>query len=111
MSSYNEPRRNKNLGFFLYANSHGSDCASAQSVNDFLLFTPKLAKKQALLLATDPGGFQKNEYFWGYEDFVDIFWGHNKLDYIKGSFLCILGSFLTSPPIPLDGDSATLMAI
>ena len=20
------------------------------------------------------GGFQKNEYFWGYEDFVDIFW-------------------------------------
>ena len=19
-------------------------------------------------------GFQKNEYFWGYEDFVDIFW-------------------------------------
>ena len=20
-------------------------------------------------------GFQKNEYFWGYEDFVDIFWG------------------------------------
>ena len=24
------------------------------------------------------GGFQKNEHFWGYEDFVDIFWGHHK---------------------------------
>ena len=23
-------------------------------------------------------GFQKNEYFLGYEDFVDIFWGHHK---------------------------------
>ena len=23
--------------------------------------------------------FQKNEYFWGYEDFVDIFWGHHKI--------------------------------
>ena len=23
-------------------------------------------------------GFRKNEYFWGYEDFVDIFWGHPK---------------------------------
>ena len=22
-------------------------------------------------------GFQKNKYFWGYEDFVDIFWGHH----------------------------------
>ena len=29
------------------------------------------------------GGVQKNEYFWGYEDFVGIF---------GGSFLCILGS-------------------
>ena len=28
------------------------------------------------------GGFQKTEYFWGYEDFVDIFWGViTKLDY------------------------------
>ena len=25
------------------------------------------------------GGFQKTEYFWGYEDFVDIFWGHHKI--------------------------------
>ena len=23
------------------------------------------------------GGFQKTEYFWGYEDFMDIFWGHH----------------------------------
>ena len=28
------------------------------------------------------GGFQKNEYFWGYEDFVEIFWVITKLDYI-----------------------------
>ena len=40
-------------------------------------------------------GFQKNEYFLGYEDFVDIFWGvTTKLAYIHGSFLCMLGSFL-----------------
>ena len=25
------------------------------------------------------GGFQKTEYFWGYEDFVDIFWSHHKI--------------------------------
>ena len=25
------------------------------------------------------GGFQNTEYFWGYEDFVDIFWGHHKI--------------------------------
>ena len=25
------------------------------------------------------GGFQKTEYFLGYEDFVDIFWGHHKI--------------------------------
>ena len=31
------------------------------------------------------GGFQKNEYFWGYEEIVDIF---------GGSFLNILGLFL-----------------
>ena len=31
------------------------------------------------------GGFQKNEYCFGFEDFLDIFWGN---------FLCILGSFL-----------------
>ena len=23
-------------------------------------------------------GFQKNKYFWGYEDFVDIFWGSSQ---------------------------------
>ena len=40
------------------------------------------------------GDFQKNEYFGGYEDFVDIFWGHHKLDYMQGSFLRILRSFL-----------------
>ena len=39
-------------------------------------------------------GFRKNEYFWGYEDFLEILGGHHKLDYIYGSFLCILGSFL-----------------
>ena len=25
------------------------------------------------------GGVQKNEYFWGYEDFVDIFGGHDRI--------------------------------
>ena len=25
------------------------------------------------------GGFQKTEYFWGYEDIVDIFWSHHKI--------------------------------
>ena len=25
------------------------------------------------------GDFQKTEYFWGYEDFVDIFGGHHKI--------------------------------
>ena len=33
------------------------------------------------------GGFQKNYYFWGYEDFVDIFWGHHKIGLYLGSFL------------------------
>ena len=27
-------------------------------------------------------GFQKNKYFWGYEDFVGNFWVITKLDYI-----------------------------
>ena len=32
--------------------------------------------------------------FWGYENFVDIFfWAITKLDYIYWSFLFILGSF------------------
>ena len=30
------------------------------------------------------GGFQKNEYFLGYEDFVDIFWGHHKIGLYLG---------------------------
>ena len=25
------------------------------------------------------GGFQKTKYFWGYEDFVDIFWSHHEI--------------------------------
>ena len=29
-------------------------------------------------------GFSKNEYFWGYEDFVDIFWGHHKIGLYLG---------------------------
>ena len=40
------------------------------------------------------GGFQKNEYFLGYEDFLDIFWGPHKIGLYLGSFLCILGFFL-----------------
>ena len=28
--------------------------------------------------------FQKNEYFFGYEDFVDIFWGHHKIGLYLG---------------------------
>ena len=49
-------------------------------------------------------GFQKNEYFWGYEDLMDTLGGggggggggHRNLDYFWGSFLCILRSFLRS---------------
>ena len=40
------------------------------------------------------GGFQKNKYFWGYENFVDIFVVITKFDYVYVSFLFILGSFL-----------------
>ena len=39
-------------------------------------------------------GFQKNKYFFGCDDFVDIFGVITKLDYVKGSFLCILESFI-----------------
>ena len=39
-------------------------------------------------------GFQKKKYFLGYEDFVDIFWGHHKIGLYFGLFLCILWSFL-----------------
>ena len=38
-------------------------------------------------------GFQKNNFFWGYEDFVDIFLGSSQnLTIFRG--LCTLGSFL-----------------
>ena len=30
------------------------------------------------------GGFQKNKSFLGYEDFVDIFWGHHKIGLYSG---------------------------
>ena len=40
-------------------------------------------------------GFQKNEYFLGYENFVDIFLGSSQnWTSFYGLFLCILGSFL-----------------
>ena len=29
-------------------------------------------------------GFQKNEYSFGYEDFVDVFWGHHKIGLYLG---------------------------
>ena len=29
-------------------------------------------------------GFQKNEFFFGHEDFVDIFWGHHKIGRVLG---------------------------
>ena len=35
------------------------------------------------------GGFQKNEYFWGYEDLVGIFCDHHNIGLVYGSFLCI----------------------
>ena len=40
------------------------------------------------------GFFRKINIFWGYEDFVDSFWGSSQNWTILGSFLCILGSFL-----------------
>ena len=39
-------------------------------------------------------GFSENDYFFGYEDFVDIFWGHHKIRLYLGPFLCISGSLL-----------------
>ena len=30
------------------------------------------------------GGFQKNEQFLGYEDFMDTFWGHHKIGLYLG---------------------------
>ena len=40
-------------------------------------------------------GFSERFIFWGVLRFCGYFWGViTKLNYIKGSFLCILGSFL-----------------
>ena len=42
-------------------------------------------------------GVSKNDFFFGgggYEDFVDIIWGHHKIRLYLGVLLCILGSFL-----------------
>ena len=30
------------------------------------------------------GGFQKKKMFFGYQDFVDIFWGHHKIGLYLG---------------------------
>ena len=30
------------------------------------------------------GVFRKSEYFWGYEDFMDIFWGHRTIGLYLG---------------------------
>ena len=41
-------------------------------------------------------GFQKNEYFWGYEDFVDIWGGgvSQNLTIFRGHFYAFYGVFL-----------------
>ena len=31
------------------------------------------------------GGFQKNKYVFGYDDVVDIFWGHHKIGLYLGA--------------------------
>ena len=42
-------------------------------------------------------GFQKNEYTFGYEDFVDIFWGSSQnWAIIRGHFYAFYGLFLRS---------------
>ena len=39
-------------------------------------------------------GFQRNEYFWGYEDFVDIFWGViTNWTKLRGHFYVLYGLF------------------
>ena len=40
------------------------------------------------------GGFQKNEYFWGYKDLVDIFLGHHTIGLYLSIISTHLGSFL-----------------
>ena len=43
------------------------------------------------------GGFQKNKYFLGYEDFVDIFWGSpQNWAIFRGYFYAFEGFFLRS---------------
>ena len=39
-------------------------------------------------------GFLENEYFWGMTILWTFFGVITKLDYINGSFVCILGTFL-----------------
>ena len=39
-------------------------------------------------------GFQKNKYFLGYEEFVDIFWGHHKIGLYLGVISMHSRSFL-----------------
>ena len=42
------------------------------------------------------GGFQKNEYFLGYQDFTDIIWGHYKIGLYLGVISMHFMSFLKS---------------
>ena len=42
------------------------------------------------------GGFQKNEYFLGYEDFVDIFGSPQNWTIFRGHFYALYGLFLKS---------------
>ena len=39
-------------------------------------------------------GFSEKRIFWGYQDFVDIFWGHHKIGLYFGVISMILWSFL-----------------
>ena len=50
-------------------------------------------------------GFQKNEYFLGYGDFVDIFWGHHKTpkkltQKMVQAYVCMKISEYPPPPPP-----------
>ena len=46
-----------------------------------------------ILISIFLGVLRKVYIFGGYEDFVDIFWGHHKIGLVWGSFLCISGYF------------------
>ena len=39
-------------------------------------------------------GAQKNEYLFGYENFVNILWGFTKLDFLGDHFYAFYGLFL-----------------